>query len=247
MSKIAVIGGSCFASLKNFVITHSTAVKTPFGEPSALLSYGILGDHEVVYLPRRGSAKPMPPHQINYRANIWALRDAGVQTVIATAAVAGITSDFQPGEVVIPDQLIDYTYGRDNTFLGEDSRVTHIQFSHPYSQSLRQQMIEGADSLNFKVKTHGTYAITQGPRFETQAEIQRLVKDGCHFVGMTGMPEAALARELELDYACLALVVRNVSHELSSTDKLQVEEREKWIEKLVEAIILNSSKIDAAV
>lgn len=243
MSKIAVIGGSCFASLKNLVITHSTAVKTPFGEPSALLSYGILGEHEVVYLPRRGSAKPMPPHQINYRANIWALRDAGVQMVIATAAVAGITPDFQAGEVVIPEQLIDYTYGRDNTFLGEDSRVTHIQFSHPYSLSLREKMIESAASLNFKVITSGTYGITQGPRFETQAEINRLIQDGCHFVGMTGMPEAALARELGLDYACLALIVRNVAKELETNDRLRVEERERWIEKLVEAIILNSSVV----
>lgn len=238
MSKVAVIGGSCFTSLKNLVITHSTAVKTPFGEPSAPLTYGILGEHEVVYLPRRGSIKLMPPHQINYRANIWALRDAGVQTVIATAAVAGLLPDLHVGEVIIPDQLIDYTYGRDSTFLGEDSRVTHIEFSSPYSMLVRQKVMGCAESLNFKVLSQGTYAITQGPRYETQAEVHRLVQEGCHFVGMTGMPEAALARELELDYACIALVVRNASVPHTPEDKLIIQEREQWVEKLVETCIL---------
>lgn len=238
MSKIAVIGGSCFTTLKNLVITHSTAVKTPFGEPSAPLTYGILGEHEVVFLPRRGSAKPMPPHQINYRANIWALRDAGVQTVIATAAVAGIVSDFKSGEIVIPDQLIDYTYGRDNTFLGEDSRVNHIEFSKPYSEKLRHNILLAAESLHLSLIEKGTYAITQGPRFETRAEIARCIQDGCQFVGMTGMPEAALARELDLDYASIALVVRNVNAEQNTDEKTLVEEREHWVEKLVETCIL---------
>lgn len=245
MSKIAVIGGSCFASLKNLVITHSTAVKTPFGEPSSLLSYGILGDHEVVYLPRRGDAKPMPPHQINFRANIWALRDAGVKTVIATAAVAGLTKAYEAGAVVIPDQLIDYTYGRDNTFLGEDSRVTHIPFSYPYCEPLRQKMIQNAEQLHIKVQTKGTYAVTQGPRYETQAEIKRLVQDGCHFVGMTGMPEAALAKELDLDYACIALVVRNVASDEPSHDKRHIEEGEIVLERLVESVILNLEEVDS--
>lgn len=239
MSKIAVIGGSCFTSLKNLVITHSASVKTPFGEPSAPLTYGILGDHEVVYLPRRGSLKPMPPHQINYRANIWALRDAGVQMVVATAAVAGILPEIQVGEVIVPDQLIDYTYGRDNTFLGEDSRVTHIEFSSPYSVALRQKIISCAELLHFKIVPNGIYAITQGPRYETQAEVNRLVQDGCDFVGMTGMPEAALARELGLDYACIALVVRNAIIPPVPEDKLLIEERGQWVEKLVETCILS--------
>lgn len=238
MSKVAVIGGSCFTSLKNLVITHSTAVKTPFGEPSAPLTYGILGEHEVVYLPRRGSAKPMPPHQINYRANIWALRDAGVQTVIATAAVAGLLQNIQIGEIIVPDQLIDYTYGRDSTFLGEDSRVTHIEFSFPYSAAVREKIVSCAKALHLSVLSQGTYAITQGPRFETQAEVNRLVQEGCHFVGMSGMPEAALARELELDYACIALAVRNVTTPARPEDKLLIEEREQWVEKLVESFIL---------
>ncbi|MCS5711817.1 S-methyl-5'-thioinosine phosphorylase [Candidatus Berkiella aquae] len=240
MNKIAVIGGSHFASLKNLVITHSTSVKTPYGEPSAPLSYGILGDQEVVYLPRRGSQEPMQPHQINYRANIWALRDAGVQTVIATAAVAGIADFFSAGDVVVPDQLIDYTYGRENTFLGE-SEVTHINFTEPYSEQLRQQIFQNAEKFSFPVIAKATYAITQGPRLETAAEIERIARDGCHLVGMTGMPEAALARELGLDYACIALVVRKAAvHE--SIDEFKLSRGEKWVEDLVEAIILDETQ-----
>jgi purine nucleoside phosphorylase len=230
MNKIAIIGGSRFVSLKNLSLTHSTTVNTPFGEPSAPLSYGILGDMEVVYLPRRGSDKPMAPHKINYRANIWALRDAGVQTIIATAAVIGIVDPIQVGGIFIPDQLIDYTYGRENTFLGEDDSVTPINFANPYSDKLRQQFIKTAKALGLPYQ-QGTYGITQGPRRETIAELERFKRDGCHVVGMTGMPEAALARELDLDYACIALVVQPQS-------SLQEEPQDEYnVEKLVEAII----------
>lgn len=237
-NKIAVIGGSRFGMLKNLVITHSTAVSTPYGEPSAPLSYGILGEQEVVYLPRRGSTKPMPPHEINFRANIWALRDAGVKTVIATAAVAGIQDFFKPGDIVIPSQLIDYTYGRENTFLGEDSSVTHIYFGEPYNAHLREVMIKQAKQLGIDVYTEATYGITQGPRFETRAEIARLAKDGCQLVGMTGMPEAALARELELEYASIALVIRKAADDTTPIDASRLETSDQNVEKLVEAIIM---------
>lgn len=239
MNKIAVIGGSHFASLKNLSLTHSASVQTPFGEPSAPLSYGILGDKEVVYLHRRGSAEPMAAHKINYRANIWALRDAGVQTIIATAAVAGITPAFQPGDLVVPDQLIDYTFGRENTFWGEDANVTHIDFTEPYSHKLRLLIIQKAKELGYQFQTKATYGITQGPRLETRAEAQMSANDGCHLVGMTGMPEAALARELGLDYACIALVVRN-SFEHQSIDISTIEERGQRVEKLIETIILDA-------
>lgn len=245
MNKIAVIGGSNFAALQNLSLTHSTSVKTPFGEPSAPLSYGILGEHEVVYLPRRGSESPMAPHLINYRANIWALRDAGVQTVIATAAVATIVPEFAPGDLVIPDQLIDYTYGRDNTFVGEDENeddnITHVNFAEPYSESLRYLMIQKASDLKYQFQRKATYGIVQGPRLETFAEANRLSKDGCHLVGMTGMPEAALAKELGLDYALIAVVVRNGAN-LPSTSKEMLQGRESWVENLVEAIILDAPK-----
>ncbi len=240
MSKIAVIGGSHFAALQNLSLTHSTSVKTPFGEPSAPLSYGILGNHEVVYLPRRGSESPMAPHRINYRANIWALREAGVQTVIATAAVATIVPEFAPGDLVIPDQLIDYTYGRDSTFVGEDDEnITHINFAAPYSETLRQLIVRKASELDYHFQTKATYAIVQGPRLETQAEANRLKNDGCHLVGMTGMPEAALARELGLDYACIAFIIRNAANLPESDEKARIETRESWVENLVEAIILD--------
>lgn len=239
MNKIAVIGGSRFASLKNLVITHSTTVRTPYGEPSAPLSYGILGNQEVVYLPRRGSVDPMPPHKINYRANIWALRDAGVQTIIATAAVAGIMDHFQLGDVVIPNQLIDYTYGRENTFLGDDASVSHVSFARPYNEKLRQAIIEKAQDVDFSLISAATYGITQGPRLETIAEAERLAKDGCHLAGMTGMPEAALARELGLDYACIALIVRKAGEDFPQGDlKLRVEAQEKLVESFVEELIL---------
>lgn len=242
MNKVAVIGGSRFAALKNLSLTHSTSVKTPYGEPSAPLSYGILGDQEVVYLPRRGSAEPMDPHEVNYRANIWALRDAGVQTVIATAAVASLIIDFSPGDVIIPDQLIDYTYGRENTFLGEDASVSHISFAYPYSETLRQIAIKKAQELNYHVTTKATYGIAQGPRLETIAEAAKLAQDGCHLVGMTGMPEAALARELGLDYVCIAFVIRMAAGLLCNEEKdlARLKSREDWVESLVESIITGS-------
>lgn len=237
--KIAVIGGSRFKSLSNLSITHSTTVMTPYGEPSAPLCYGMLGDQEVVYLPRRGSENPMLPHKINFRANLWALRDAEVETVIATAAVATVCDEFKIGTIVIPDQLIDYTYGRKNTFLGEDVNASHIDFSQPYDEELRNSIIKIAKAQNLTIATQATYGIAQGPRLETLAEVKRYKNDGCHIVGMTGMPEATLARELNLKYACIAFVVRKASQPLHEIDN-KIEEKEQIIEQLVEAIILQS-------
>lgn len=238
MSKIAVIGGSRFGSLKNLAITHSTAVSTPYGEPSAPLSYGILGEQEVVYLPRRGSSRPMPPHEINFRANIWALRDAGVKTVLATAAVAAIPNTFEMGAVVLPSQLIDYTYGRENTFLGEDSGVTHIEFAEPYSEPLRQRLITIAKEKHLSISTDAVYGVTQGPRYETRAEIAKLAKDGCQLVGMTGMPEAALAKELDLDYVCIALVIRVAADLNTPINESVLAKSDAIVEQLVETYIM---------
>lgn len=237
MNKIAVIGGSCFAALKNLAITHSTAVVTPYGEPCAPLSYGILGEQEVVYLLRRGPH--IAPHKINYRANIWALKEAGVETIIAIAAVTGIRDTFQIGDIVIPDQLIDYTYGRENTFIGEDPHIAPIDFAEPYSQKLREKIIEKANELNYPVFHQATYGITQGPRLETKAEIARLAKDGCHVIGMTGMPEAALARELNLNYACIALVVRKEETFLEQLPDLAFSEQR--VQTLVEQVIVDKN------
>lgn len=239
MNKIAIIGGSRFKALKKFAITHSTSVSTPYGEPSSPLHYGIIGEREVVFLPRRGCDAPMAPHNINYRANIWALRDAGVQTIIATAAVAGIGEQFQPGALVVPDQLIDYTYDRENTFLGGDGAISRVDFSKPYSELLREKITTHATRLKLSIYENATYGISQGPRFETLAEIKRLENDGCHLVGMTGMPEATLARELELDYALIAIVIRQAGqYTQSSNIEKFVSAGENALANLIENIVI---------
>ncbi len=204
---IAVIGGTGLTALTNLKIERREVVSTPFGEPSGPLTFGNLAGKQVVFLPRHGHAHTIAPHKINYRANLWALRHVGVDQVIAVAAVGGIGADMQPQRLALPDQLIDYTYSRAHTFFEESlEHVTHIDFSEPYHAALRQQIIETARTIQMDCVEYGTYGATQGPRLETIAEINRMAIDGCHLVGMTGMPEAALARELGLNYACIAAV-----------------------------------------
>ena len=207
MTKVAIIGGTGLTSLNGLEIEGREIVQTPFGEPSGPLVRGNLAGHQIYFLPRHGAAHTIPPHQINYRANIWALKAAGVEQVIAVNAVGGIREDMQPGTLIIPDQVIDYTVSRTNTFFEEGlKQVVHIDFTEPYCESLRQDIISAADNSSINVIKEGTYAATQGPRLETAAEVNRLEKDGCHLVGMTGMPEAALAREQELCYASISVV-----------------------------------------
>jgi len=161
----------------------------------------------VIFLPRHGAVHTIPPHRINYRANIWALRNIGVKQVIGMAAVGGIRADMGPGRVAIPDQIIDYTWGRGHTFFEQDlTHVTHIDFTDPYCEELRQTLISAGLEAGIDLVGDGTYGATQGPRLETAREISRLERDGCDLVGMTGMPEAALAREMGLCYACCAVV-----------------------------------------
>lgn len=208
MSLLAVIGGSGLDAYEGLAITDQRIVETPYGFPSAALSFGTLDGCEMVFLARHGEAHQIPPHRINYRANIWALQHVGVSEVIAVAAVGGISQGFGPGTLCIPDQLIDYTWGRDHTYFdGGEAGVEHIDFTEPYCEPLRQRLLKHAQVLSLSPQSSGCYAATQGPRLETPAEIARLARDGCDLVGMTGMPEAALARELGLCYACCALVV----------------------------------------
>jgi 5'-methylthioinosine phosphorylase len=207
MTKIAIIGGTGLTSLKGLEITDREIVQTPYGEPSGPLVRGVLCCNEVYFLPRHGSAHTIPPHKINYRANIWALKKAGVEQVISINAVGGIREDMQPSTLIIPDQIIDYTTSRTNTFFEEGlTKVVHIDFTEPFCEGLRQSLISAAKLKNIDVIANGTYAATQGPRLETAAEINRLEKDDCHLVGMTCMPEAALAREQELCYASISVV-----------------------------------------
>jgi 5'-methylthioinosine phosphorylase len=167
----------------------------------------MLNDTEIVFLPRHGYAHTIPPHRVNYRANLWALKSIGIERVLAVTAVGGIGENMAPGKLAFPDQLIDYTYGREHTFFVDHlDYVTHIDFTNPYDEVLRRQLIAAAEKGGLMFIPSGTYGATQGPRLETAAEINRMEQDGCTMVGMTGMPETALARELELEYACCALV-----------------------------------------
>ena len=208
MNKIAIIGGTGLTSLTGVEITETREVDTPFGSPSSALSFGRLGDKEIIFLPRHGKPHAIAPHKINYRANIYALKENGIENIIAVNAVGGITSEMYPERIVIPEQIIDYTYGRNHTFYEDKlDEVTHIDFTKPYNVTLRKQLLSINAISDLNAFVGSVYAATQGPRLETAAEIDKLEKDGCDIVGMTGMPEAALARELDINYVCLALVV----------------------------------------
>jgi 5'-deoxy-5'-methylthioadenosine phosphorylase len=223
MTLVAIIGGSGLTNLNNLRITRREVVRSPYGEPSAPMVYGELAGREVAFLPRHGAGHTIPPHAVNYRANIWAIQRSGVTYVIAVNAVGGISNGYlEPGTLVIPDQIVDYTWGREHTFFGgENKTVTHVDFTEPYDEGLRQTLISAARSAKLKVVEKGTYAATQGPRFESIGEIRRLEKDGCDIVGMTGMPEAGLARELKLCYACVALVVNPAAGKVEGVIELK--------------------------
>jgi len=206
VSLLAIIGGSGFTRMPELRIERREVVRTPYGEPSAPLTFGRFDDHDVVFLPRHGAGHRLPPHRINYRANIWALKSIGAQRVVGMAAVGGVT--LGPQTICIPDQIIDYTWGRDHTFFdGEDGNVNHVDVTEPYCNALREALVRAAAGAGLEPATRGTYGATQGPRLETAAEVRRLERDGCDIVGMTAMPEAALATESGLCYATCSVVV----------------------------------------
>lgn len=208
MQALGIIGGSGLTRLKALTVDRQEIVTTPYGEPSAPLTFGHFDGGPVVFLPRHGPGHTIPPHRVNYRANLWAMRHAGVERVVGMAAVGGISMPMAPGVLAVPDQVIDYTWGRDHTLFEADlASVTHIDFTEPYCATLRAALLAAAAQAGVAVHDGGTYAATQGPRLESRAEISRIERDGCDVVGMTGMPEASLARELGLCYACLSLSV----------------------------------------
>ena len=220
---LGIIGGSSLPQLANLAIERRELVHTPHGEPSGALSFGTVGGGQVVFLARHGEGGTIPPHEVNYRANIWALHAAGVADVVAVAAVGGIRSDLPPGALAVPDQILDYTHGRQSTFFTRTSRpVTHIDFTHPYCEAMRRRLLAAAAAAGEPIVAGGTYAATQGPRLETGAEIDRMERDGAHMVGMTGMPEAALARELDLCYGALVVVVNHAAGRAASADGIRV-------------------------
>lgn len=209
---LAIIGGSGLANLENLERLGQRVVRTPFGEPSGVLTFGRLGCEEVVFIARHGYGHTIAPHRINYRANLWSLKEVGATQVIAVASVGGITPRYFPGALVVPHQIIDYTWGRVNTFFdGPEEAVVHIDFTHPFTESLRQRLLAAAAACGEPVIDGGVYACTQGPRLETAAEIDRLERDGADIVGMTLMPEAVLAREIGLEYAALNVVANHAA------------------------------------
>ena len=206
MTELAIIGGTGLPRLEGLEIERREVMHTPFGEPSGAITYGNLCGTQIAFLPRHGYGHTIPPHMVNYRANLWCLKNKGISKVIAICAVGGIREDIVPGSLIIPDQIIDYTWSRHHTFFEKDlASVTHIDFTEPYCQEMRTSLISAAREAGVSVIESGTYGASQGPRLETAAEIDRMEGDGCHMVGMTGMPEAALARELDFCYATCAV------------------------------------------
>jgi 5'-methylthioadenosine phosphorylase len=221
---LAIIGGSGLTQLANLDVSHREVVRTPFGEPSGAVTFGQICGRDVAFLARHGYGHTIPPHEVNYRANIWALWKRGALGIISVASVGSIRPDLKPGDIVVPHQIIDYTWGRKSTYHeGQDCTVTHIDFTEPYDRLLRQKLIDAAGKVGIPVSASSVYAATQGPRLETAAEINRLERDGADLVGMTGMPEAALARELGVPYAAINVVANFAAGRADSRDGISFE------------------------
>ena len=227
---LAIIGGTGLTQLENLNVKSRKVVRTPYGEPSSPIVLGELGGKTVAFLARHGGGHTIPPHMVNYRANIWALKSVGVCDIVAVATVGGIHADLGPSVIALPNQLIDYTHGRLHTFhdgLSADANlaaVRHIDFTHPYNERLRMLCLSAAKANHVKIVDGGVYGCVQGPRLETAAEINRLERDGATMVGMTGMPEAALARELDMAYTAICPIANHAAGRGSSSDGIAFEQ-----------------------
>lgn len=222
---LGIIGGTGLTQLANLEITHRQVARTPYGEPSGALTFGRICGQDVIFLARHGYGHTIPPHEVNYRANLWALKDHGVDRVVSVATVGGIHPQLIPGTLVIPNQIIDYTHGRAATYFVENGKpVTHQDFTFPYCSAMRTALLQAAASAGISLHDGGVYGVAQGPRLETAAEINRMERDGADMVGMTGMPEAYLARELALCYATVGAVVNYAAGRGLSADGIQMEE-----------------------
>jgi 5'-methylthioadenosine phosphorylase len=220
---LAIIGGSGLTRLSTLAVAHREVVRTPYGEPSSALIFGQIASRDVVFIARHGHGHTIPPHRVNYRANLWALRDRGATAILAVASVGGIR-DGAPGDLVLPHQLIDYTHDRESSYFdGGDHRVVHVDFTHPYTPELRARCLAAAQTAGIRLVDGGVYGAVSGPRLETAAEIDRMDRDGATLVGMTGMPEAALARELGLPYAAIAVVVNHAAGRGDSSEQVSME------------------------
>ncbi|WP_269532011.1 S-methyl-5'-thioinosine phosphorylase [Chitinimonas sp. BJYL2] len=234
---LAIIGGTGLTRLRNLQITHRQVIRTQYGEPSGALTFGEINGQQVVFIARHGYGHTIPPHEINYRANITALAEQKVKRVISVCAVGGIRDNMPPGTLVLPHQIIDYTYGRKHTFFeGGDKPVTHIDFTEPYCHELRERILKAAGASKQALIDGGTYAATQGPRLETGAEINRIAGDGGDIVGMTGMPEAALAKEAGLSYAAIAVVSNWAAGRRESRYEIDMDAAESIFDEAIERV-----------
>ncbi len=222
---LAIIGGSGLSRLADLEVTRRQTVTTPYGEASAPLTFGRLGGREIVFLARHGDSHAFAPHQVNYRANIWALQQQEVAAIVSVATVGGIRRALRPGELLVPHQIIDYTWGRPSTFFeGPGAPVTHVDFTEPYSTEVRARLLAAGGACGVALGDGAVYAATQGPRLETAAEIDRLERDGADIVGMTGMPEAVLARELKLPYGAIAVLANHAAGRGDSRRAIRIED-----------------------
>jgi len=219
---LGLIGGTGLTELDDSI--ESIAVDTPYGAPSAAIRVIRTEPIKLLFLPRHGSPHRFPPHCVNYRANLWALKNAGAERVLAVSAVGGVCAPYAPGSLAAPDQLIDYSWGRQHTFCDSDQvELKHVDFTNPYEGPLRQALIRAAEKSSTRLIDGGCIGVFQGPRLESAAEIEKARRDGCHMAGMTSLPEAGLARELGIDYAGLAVISNwgaGVSDELLSEDDI---------------------------
>lgn len=235
---LAVIGGSGFTKLPELHITDRRIVRTPYGLTSSPLLFGKLGSHDIVFLARHGFAHTIAPHEVNYRANIWALHSIGAQDIIAVSSVISINAGLESGGLVMPHDLIDYTHGRHATFFeGQQKPVVHTDFFEPYAGGLRATMIAHAHAHNTPVYRKAVYGCLQGPRWPTRAELKRCLNDGVDVLGMTGMPEAILARELGLDYAHFCGIVGMSCIGEGQTESGCIIESNRAIEKIQRLLV----------
>jgi 5'-methylthioadenosine phosphorylase len=241
---LAIIGGTGLTQLPNLEVSRRQAVRTPYGEPSGPLTFGAIRGMPVIFLARHGYAHTIPPHQVNYCANLWALKEQGAREVVSVVSVGGIRPDLGPGKIVVPHQIIDYTWGRVSTFFEGEAPVKHIDFTEPYAAGLRTRLLAAAKKSGEPAADGAVYAATQGPRLETAAEIDRLEREGVDIVGMTGMPEAALAREIDLDYAAVAVVVNHAAGRGASARGVSLQQIEEVLKdgigrvlKIIEALV----------
>ncbi|MCX7913294.1 MAG: S-methyl-5'-thioadenosine phosphorylase [Thermodesulfovibrionales bacterium] len=204
--RIGLIGGSGLYDIEGINVLDEISLTTPYGIPSASYKVGEIEEREIVFLPRHGISHNIPPHKVNYRANIWGFKNLGVERIISVNAVGGINRLLQPGDILIPNQIIDFTFGRRISTFYENDRVLHVDFTDPFCSELSHNILKASENVGIKVVKGGTYICVDGPRLETAKEIEFFSSIGCDVVGMTVMPEAVLARELEICYSSICVV-----------------------------------------